>query len=128
MHEVKLAGQDLDYFRTIVDSALRGDYGRLDEVTITVHDNGQLQFATNEVATGHFGQPVAPLVALQPTDTEGFPPEGSGNPYANVSHEDSPKPPTKGERISDLEAQVGRLLAAVDRAEHMLNVRLMDRA
>lgn len=92
MHEVKIAGSDLSYFASIVQSALAGDYGDLSEVTVTVHDTGQLQFSTNDVATGHFGDPVAPLVGevtnLLSSITVNNAPEGTGNPYANVQDGD----------------------------------------
>jgi hypothetical protein len=125
MHEVKISGNDLNYFSTIVSAALRGDYGRLEEVTVTVVDNGRLQFATNDVASSHFGRAATPL---EPTDGEGFPPaQGTGNPYANVSEDDSDGKVTKGQRLRQLESDVAALQEVVRRAEQMLNVRLTPR-
>lgn len=144
MHEVKINGSDLDYFRSIVGDALRGTYGPLTEVTVTVMDNGRLQFSTGDYATGHFGTPTAVLVD-ETTDREGFPPEGSGNPYATLSQgqdadgsgedgrivipdsEIREGKATKNQRLDALESQVAGLHEVVRRAEHMLNVRLLPR-
>lgn len=129
MHTVTIKGGELDYFRGIVRSALQGSYGDLSEVKVSIDDNGQVAFGTNDYTSALIGEPSAPL---SQGDSR---PEGSGNPYANVPDDDSDAEDAEQAvgskrklkaRVAALEQMVSELIRVVDRAESTLNVRLRD--
>lgn len=129
MHTVILEGHDLDYFADIVARGTNGHYGVPTVVQVYVQDDGQLVLGMNGMTSRAFGRPNSALVQDTPTpeqavvqeaeevaalantapsdegDTRNFPPEGSGNPYANVPQEDSFNPAhmTLEQRVARLE-------------------------
>jgi len=134
MHTVIIEGSDLQYFQMLTNGARNGNYGELRAVQLYVTDDGKLQLGTNGYTSEPFGRPNAPLV--HPNETDGvttfpgdegdarnFPPEGSGNPYANVYDDDSPasQEAVLKHRIARLEA-FARLAAERHGLEDLLEL------
>lgn len=55
MHFVTIKGDDLEYFKVLVQQALSGDFGELTEVRMSVSERGVV-IGTNGLASECFGE------------------------------------------------------------------------
>lgn len=94
---VTIKGDDLSYFRGVIENGLNGNYGDLTEVRIAVSDNG-LTIGTN----GYASELIGSVDSATETET------ASANP---VSYTTIPQGPAmkKKHRIALLERQVAEL-------------------
>jgi hypothetical protein len=53
---IVISGDNLDYFGSVVRQALSGDLGTLEEVIVTVDDNGSMTFSTNGYTSEAIGK------------------------------------------------------------------------
>ena len=127
MHTVILEGNDLQMFREYCRMGLDGSLGDLSRhdaaVQLYVQDDGRIVLGTNGYTSQPMGRPNSPLTQAVPQhtvegryaptfrdegDRRNFPPEGSGNPYANVSDEDPANVLPRLDRLERFASQVAR--------------------
>ena len=53
---ISIAGQDLDYFKSLVSQGISGELGTLNEVRLVVSDDGKVCLGTNGQVSEWFGQ------------------------------------------------------------------------
>lgn len=113
MHTVIFEGNDLDQFKSLVESALRGDLGTLRAVQLYVQDDGRIVLGTNGYTSQPIGRPTSDLStsghesrmgSAQPSVDMDAP---SGNMNVDMGFGESKG--SKNRRISKLEKQVGAL-------------------
>ena len=94
MHTVILDGADLVKFQDYMQMGLDGRLGDIQAVQFYVQEDGRIVFGTNGYTSEPLGRPNSPLaqpVYSNPEEAleEAVIAEGSGNPYANVTDDDS---------------------------------------
>lgn len=81
---VLISGNELEYFKGIVNNAVRGTYGAMSAVEITINDSGQIQFSTN----GYSSAPLGTTTSSDETNSVATDSESNGNGNGKVSKRD----------------------------------------